>query len=277
DNAFKIDWSSYTPPVPKLLGTRAFKSYRLSELVPYIDWTPFFQTWELQGKYPRIFEDNVVGPEAKKLFDDAQALLKRMVAGKWLTANGVIGFWPANAVGDDIDLFTDDARKSRLAMLHTLRQQMARENRSDRANTALADFVAPKSSGLADYIGAFAVTTGIGEAEALARHIEATDDYGRIMLKALTDRLAEAFAERMHERVRREFWGYASGEKLPPTALIAEEYRGIRPAPGYPAQPDHTEKGTIFGLLQSGRIGVKLTESFAMWPGAAVCGLYFSH
>ena len=278
ENRFKIDWSSYVPPVPKLIGTRVFKSYKLAELVPYIDWTPFFQTWELQGKYPRIFDDNVVGPEARKLFDDAQAMLKRLVAEKWLTANGVIGFWPANAIGDDIELFADQARKSRLATLHTLRQQMARENRSDRANTALADFVAPRESGLADHIGAFAVTTGIGEAEALARHIEATDDYGRIMLKALADRLAEAFAERMHERVRREFWGYAAGEKLAPAALIAEEYRGIRPAPGYPAQPDHTEKGTIFRLLDAeAKAGIKLTESFAMWPGSAVSGLYFSH
>jgi 5-methyltetrahydrofolate--homocysteine methyltransferase len=278
DNRFKIDWSGYTPLVPKLIGTRAFKSYKLAELVPYIDWTPFFQTWELQGKYPRIFEDNVVGPEAKKLFDDAQAMLKRLVAEKWLTANGVIGLWPANAIGDDIELFADEARKTRLAMLHTLRQQMARENRTDRANTALADFIAPKESGCADYIGAFAVTTGIGEAEALARHIDATDDYGRIMLKALADRLAEAFAERMHERVRSEFWGYAPGEKLSAAAMIAEEYRGIRPAPGYPAQPDHTEKGTIFRLLDAEKAaGIKLTESFAMWPGSAVSGLYFSH
>jgi 5-methyltetrahydrofolate--homocysteine methyltransferase len=278
DNRFKIDWSGYVPPVPKLLGTRVFKSYKLAELVPYIDWTPFFQTWELQGKYPRIFEDNVVGPEARKLFDDAQAMLKRLVAEKWLTANAVVGFWPANAAGDDIELFADSARKSHLATLHTLRQQMARENRSDRANTALSDFIAPKESGLLDHIGAFAVTAGIGEAEALARHIQSTDDYGRIMLKALADRLAEAFAERMHERVRREFWGYAPGEKLSAAALIAEEYRGIRPAPGYPAQPDHTEKATIFRLLDAeAKAGIKLTESFAMWPGAAVSGLYFSH
>jgi 5-methyltetrahydrofolate--homocysteine methyltransferase len=278
DNKFKIDWSGYVPPVPKLIGTRVFKSYRLSELAPYIDWTPFFQTWELQGKYPRIFEDNVVGPEARKLFDDAQAMLERLVAEKWLTANAVIGFWPANAVGDDIELFADPARKSHLATLHTLRQQMARENRSDRANTALADFIAPRESGLADYIGAFAVTAGIGEAEALAHHIQSTDDYGRIMLKALADRLAEAFAERMHERARREFWGYAAGEKLSAGALIAEEYRGIRPAPGYPAQPDHTEKATIFRLLDAeAKAGIKLTESFAMWPGAAVSGLYFAH
>src|SRR5262245_38707119 len=278
DNRFKIDWSGYSPPRPRLIGTRAFKSYRLSELIAYIDWTPFFATWELNGKYPRIFEDNVVGAEAKKLFDDAQAMLKRLVAGKWLTATAVVGFWPANATGDDIELYADEARTSRLAVLHTLRQQMARENRSDRANTALADFVAPRESGLADYLGAFAVTAGIGEADALARHIDTTDDYGRIMLKALADRLAEAFAERMHERVRREFWGYAPRETLSPSALIAEEYRGIRPAPGYPAQPDHTEKGTLFRLLEAeAAAAIKLTESFAMWPGASVSGLYFAH
>jgi 5-methyltetrahydrofolate--homocysteine methyltransferase len=208
-------------------------------------------------------------------------MLERMVAGKWLTANAVIGFWPANAIGDDIELYEDETRKTRRAMLHTLRQQMARENRADRAeraNTALADFVAPRESGLADYIGAFAVTTGIGEAEAIARHIDKTDDYGRIMIKALSDRLAEAFAERMHQRVRREFWGYAPKERLSPEALIAEEYSGIRPAPGYPAQPDHTEKAAIFRLLDAeAEAGIKLTESFAMWPGSAVSGLYFAH
>jgi 5-methyltetrahydrofolate--homocysteine methyltransferase len=278
DNRVKIDWAGYAPPKPKFLGTRAFEGYSLAELVPYIDWTPFFSTWELAGKYPRILDDNVVGPEAKKLFADAQAMLKRLVEEKWLTANAVIGFWPAAALGDDIELFTDETRKERLAMLHTLRQQMARENRRDRPNTALADFVAPKETGLADYVGAFAVTAGIGEAEALAQHIDKTDDYGRIMLKALADRLAEAFAERMHERVRREFWGYAAGEKLSKEDLIAEAYRGIRPAPGYPAQPDHTEKATIFRLLDAERQArIKLTESFAMWPGAAVSGLYFSH
>jgi 5-methyltetrahydrofolate--homocysteine methyltransferase len=278
ENRFKIDWTAYTPPKPAFLGSRTFRSYDLAELVPYIDWTPFFATWELAGRYPRILSDNVVGPEAKKLFDDAQAMLKRLVAGKWLTANAVVGFWPANAVGDDIVLYPDDARRDQLAVLHTLRQQMARENQRDRANTALADFVAPRESGLADYVGAFAVTAGIGEAEAIERHIDKTDDYGRIMLKALADRLAEAFAERMHERVRREFWGYAPRELLSNEQLIAEAYRGIRPAPGYPAQPDHTEKGTIFRLLDAERqAGIKLTESFAMWPGAAVSGLYFSH
>ena len=278
DNRFKIDWTGYTPPKPRQAGVRTFKSYKLAELVPYIDWTPFFQTWELVGKYPRIFQDNMVGPEAKKLFDDAQAMLKRLVAEKWLTANAVVGFWPANAIGDDIELYGDDTRKTRLAMLHTLRQQMARENRRDRANIALSDFMAPKETGLADYVGAFAVTTGIGEAEALTRYIDKTDDYGRIMLKALADRLAEAFAERMHERVRRELWGYAPKEKLTSEEMIAEAYRGIRPAPGYPAQPDHTEKATIFRLLDAeAQAGIKLTESFAMWPGSAVSGLYFSH
>jgi 5-methyltetrahydrofolate--homocysteine methyltransferase len=278
DNRFRIDWSGYTPPQPKLLGTRAFTSYRLAELVPYIDWTPFFQTWELRGKYPRILEDNVVGTEAKKLFADAQALLKRLVAEKWLTANAVVGFWPANASGDDIEVYAGDERGAPHALLHTLRQQMGGDGRRERANTALADFVAPKETGLADYIGAFAVTAGIGEAEALARYIDKTDDYGRIMLKALADRLAEAFAERMHERVRRELWGYAPKERLTTEELIEEKYRGIRPAPGYPAQPDHTEKGTIFRLLDAeAAAGIKLTESFAMWPGAAVSGLYFSH
>jgi 5-methyltetrahydrofolate--homocysteine methyltransferase len=278
DNAYKIDWEGYAPPRPTFLGTRVFAGYDLAELVPYIDWSPFFATWELAGKYPRILQDNVVGPEAKKLFDDAQAMLKRLVAERWLTANAVIGFWPANAVGDDIALYADDARRRPLGVLHTLRQQMARENRTDRANTALADFVAPRETGLADYLGAFAVTAGIGEAEALSARIDRTDDYGRIMLKALADRLAEAFAERMHERVRRELWGYAPREKLTNEELIAEAYRGIRPAPGYPAQPDHTEKGTIFRLLDAeAQAGIRLTESFAMWPGASVSGLYFSH
>jgi 5-methyltetrahydrofolate--homocysteine methyltransferase len=278
DNAYRIDWDGYTPPRPTFLGTRAFTGYDLAELVPYIDWTPFFSTWELAGKYPRILDDNVVGPEARKLFEDAQTMLKRLVRERWLTANAVIGFWPANAVGDDIALYADDARQRPLDTLYTLRQQMARENRTDRANTALADFVAPSDTGLADYVGAFAVTAGIGEAEALAARVDKTDDYGRIMLKALADRLAEAFAERMHERVRRELWGYAPRERLSNEELVAEAYRGIRPAPGYPAQPDHTEKGTIFRLLDAEReAGIKLTESFAMWPGATVSGLYFSH
>jgi 5-methyltetrahydrofolate--homocysteine methyltransferase len=277
-NHFKIDWSQYQPVRPSLLGTRQFKAYPLGELVPYIDWTPFFATWELTGKYPRILEDNVVGSEARKLFDDAQAMLRRIVAGNWLTASAVIGFWPANAVGDDIELYEDASRRDRQAILYTLRQQMARENARDRAHTALADFVAPKTTGIADHIGAFAVTTGLGESESLSRHLDKNDDYGRIMLKALADRLAEAFAERMHERVRREFWGYAKGERLTSEQLIAEAYRGIRPAPGYPAQPDHTEKATLFALLDAeAATGIRLTESYAMWPGASVCGAYFAH
>jgi 5-methyltetrahydrofolate--homocysteine methyltransferase len=277
-NRFKIDWKDYTPPKPSFLGTRLFAEYDLAELVPYIDWTPFFQTWELAGRYPKIFEDAKVGVEAKKLFADAEALLKRMVAEKWITANAVIGFWPANAVGDDIELYDADSGRKPFATLHTLRQQIARDPGRDRAHTALADFVAPKDTGLVDYVGGFAVTAGIGEEEALERHLKKTDDYGRIMLKALSDRLAEAFAERMHERVRRELWGYAKDEKLSNEDLILEKYRGIRPAPGYPAQPDHTEKETLFRLLDAeAQAGIQLTESFAMWPGASVSGLYFSH
>jgi 5-methyltetrahydrofolate--homocysteine methyltransferase len=205
-------------------------------------------------------------------------MLKRIVEERWLTANGVIGFWPANAIGDDIEVYADAGRRERRAVLHTLRQQIARDPSRDRAHTALADFIAPKDTGVADYIGAFAVTTGIGEEEALAKHLAATDDYGRILLKALADRLAESFAEHMHQRVRREFWGYAPDEQLSNDDLIAERYQGIRPAPGYPAQPDHTEKRTIFDLLDAeAATGITLTESFAMWPGAAVSGLYFAN
>ena len=281
-NPMPIDWAAYTPPKPTFLGVKSFKSYDLAELVPYIDWTPFFSTWELAGRYPMILSDNNVGTEAKKLFADAQALLKQMVDEKWLTANGVIGFWPANGDGDDIRVFTDETRAKQLATLHTLRQQIARDNKGPsgkiRAHTALSDFVAPVSSNKADYIGGFAVTTGIGEEEALARHFAKTDDYGRIMMKALADRLAEAFAERMHARVRREFWGYAADETLTPDDLISEKYRGIRPAPGYPAQPDHTEKATLWSLMDvEANAGIKLTESFAMWPGSAVSGAYFAH
>jgi 5-methyltetrahydrofolate--homocysteine methyltransferase len=278
DNKFDIDWETYTPPKPGFFGAREFATYDLGELVPCIDWSPFFSTWELRGRYPSILDDNVVGPEARKLFKDAQDVLERMVTEKWLQAKAVIGFWPANAVGDDIELYTGEPRHSKLAVLHTLRQQIARDHARGRAHTALADFVAPKESGLLDYVGGFAVTTGHGEEEALARHFKETDDYGRIMFKALADRLAEAFAERMHERVRKEFWGYASGEKLSNEELIAEKYQGIRPAPGYPAQPDHTEKATLWRLLDvKQKAGIELTESFAMWPGSSVSGLYFSH
>jgi 5-methyltetrahydrofolate--homocysteine methyltransferase len=276
-NALKLDWSgAYAPPAPQLVGTRAFVDIRVAELIDYIDWTPFFATWELTGKYPAILNDPKLGEAARGLYADAQAMLERMIAEGWFTTRAVIGFWPANSEGDDILVFADEARKAPIAALHTLRQQLAR--REGRANLALADFVAPRASGLADYIGAFAVTAGIGEDTVVERFKHANDDYSAIMAKALADRLAEALAERMHQRVRREFWGYDVSETLSNEELIAERYRGIRPAPGYPAQPDHTEKGTVFALLGgASAIGVKLTESFAMWPGASVCGLYFSH
>jgi 5-methyltetrahydrofolate--homocysteine methyltransferase len=276
-NALKLDWSgAYAPPAPSFTGTRGFTDIAVAELIDYIDWTPFFATWELTGKFPAILKDPALGEAARNLYADAQDMLHRMIAEGWLTTRAVIGFWPANSEGDDIAVFADEARKTPIATLHTLRQQLAR--REGRANVALSDFVAPRVSGLADYIGAFAVTAGIGEEAVVERFKHANDDYSAIMAKALADRLAEALAERMHQRVRREFWAYDSDEALSNEELIAERYRGIRPAPGYPAQPDHTEKGTVFTLLGGeSAIGVKLTESFAMWPGASVCGLYFSH
>jgi 5-methyltetrahydrofolate--homocysteine methyltransferase len=275
-NALKLDWKNYAPPKPAFLGTRSFRGYDLAELARYIDWTPFFQAWELKGAYPRILKDDKYGEAARHLFDDAQAMLKQLIEEKWLKANAVVGFWPANSVGDDIELYTDEGRSKVLATLHTLRQQMARDG--DKANLALADFVAPKESGLADYIGGFAVTAGIGEEDVARRFERANDDYSKILVKALADRLAEAFAEALHEKVRRELWAYAPNEKLSNEQLIAEDYAGIRPAPGYPAQPDHTEKRTLFKLLDTEKAtGLKLTESCAMWPAAAVSGLYFSH
>jgi 5-methyltetrahydrofolate--homocysteine methyltransferase len=275
-NALKLDWKNYAPPKPAFLGTRSFRGYDLAELARYIDWTPFFQAWELKGAYPRILKDDKYGEAARHLFDDAQAMLKQLIAEKWLKANAVAGFWPANSVGDDIELYTDESRSKVLATLHTLRQQMARDG--DKANLALADFIAPKESGLADYIGGFAVTAGIGEEDVARRFERANDDYSKILVKALADRLAEAFAEALHEKVRRELWAYAPNEKLSNEQLIAEDYAGIRPAPGYPAQPDHTEKRTLFKLLDAEKAtGLKLTESCAMWPAAAVSGLYVSH
>jgi 5-methyltetrahydrofolate--homocysteine methyltransferase len=277
-NKLAIDWAKARPKKPSFIGTRTFADYDLAELARYIDWTPFFQTWELTGRYPRILDDNVVGVEARKLFADARAMLDRMIAERWVKAQAVIGFWPANAMGDDIEVYGDDRRGKPIAMLHTLRQQIAREPGRTRAHAALADFIAPKDTGVADWIGAFAVTTGIGEEEAIERHIPKSDDYGRIMAKALCDRLAEAFAERLHERVRRTLWGYIPGERLTIDELIEEKYQGIRPAPGYPAQPDHTEKSTLWHLMDVERqAGIHLTESFAMWPGSSVSGLYFSH
>ena len=275
-NKLKLDWAGYTPPKPTFLGTRSFKAYDIAELAPYIDWTPFFHAWELKGSYPRILQDDKYGEAARQLFVDAQAMLKQLIAEKWLTANGVVGFWAANSIGDDIELYTDETRTKRLATLHTLRQQMARE--SGKPNIALADYVAPKDTGLADYVGGFAVTAGIGEEEVARRFERANDDYSKIMVKALADRLAEAFAEALHKKVRKELWAYAPQEGLTNEELIAEQYAGIRPAPGYPAQPDHTEKRTLFDLLGAERAtGIKLTESYAMWPAAAVSGLYFAH
>ncbi len=275
-NAHKIDWAEYAPPKPSFLGTKVFKSWDLAELARYIDWTPFFQTWELKGRYPNILEDEKQGPAARQLFDDAQAMLQKIIAEKWFAPKGVIGFWPANAIGDDIGLFTDDSRATHLDTLHTLRQQIAK--RDGRANVALSDFVAPISSDKPDYVGGFVVTAGIEEVAIAERFERANDDYSSILVKALADRFAEAFAERLHEAVRKEYWGFAPDENLAPDALIGEAYRGIRPAPGYPAQPDHTEKATLFKLLDAERnVGVTLTESMAMWPGSSVSGLYLSH
>ncbi len=274
-NALKIDWNNYAPPKPAFFGTKILRSYSVAELVHYIDWTPFFSTWELNGRFPAILEDKKFGAAARSLYEDARAMLSKIVAEHWFEANGVFGFWPANAVGDDIQVYGGDERGEPIAVLHTLRQQLSK--REGRANLALSDFIAPRESGVKDHIGAFAVTAGIGEDAIVDRFKRANDDYSAIMVKALGDRLAEAFAERLHQRVRQEFWGYAADENLSNLQLIAEQYRGIRPAPGYPAQPDHTEKGALFNLLRSESIGVKLTENFAMWPAAAVCGLYFSH
>ncbi|TMJ96151.1 MAG: methionine synthase [Alphaproteobacteria bacterium] len=276
-NALNLNWSgNYLPPPPSFIGSRVLDDYSVEELRDYIDWSPFFATWELVGKFPTILDDAKYGPAARSLFDDAQAMLGRIASERWLSASALFGFWPANSDGDDILVYGDESRTRPLAVLHTLRQQLAR--REGRANIAIADFVAPCASGLADYIGAFLVTAGIGEDELAERFKRANDDYSAIMVKALADRLAEAFAERLHQRVRREFWGYAPDESLTNAELVGEKYRGIRPAPGYPAQPDHSEKAILFGLLEGERrIGVKLTESFAMWPGASVCGLYFSH
>jgi 5-methyltetrahydrofolate--homocysteine methyltransferase len=275
-NAVKIDFAQTAPKKPTFLGTRSFDNYDLAELAEYIDWTPFFQTWELAGRYPAILSDPKVGEAARALYDDARKMLDRIVKEKWFTARATIGFWPANAEGDDIALYADEARANKIATLHTLRQQL--EKREGRFNAALSDFIAPASSGVPDYIGGFVVTAGIGEDVIADRFKNANDDYSSILCKALADRLAEAFAERMHARVRREFWAYAPDEALSPDELILEKYRGIRPAPGYPAQPDHTEKKTLFELLDAeNKSGVQLTESFAMWPGSSVSGFYFSH
>jgi 5-methyltetrahydrofolate--homocysteine methyltransferase len=275
-NRLAIDWSAAAPPAPCALGAQALDDYPLDELVDRIDWTPFFQTWELAGHYPAILEDPAVGPAARSLFDDARALLDRIVRERLLTARGVFGLFPAASVGDDIQLYRGADRTRPIATIHTLRQQMAKP--PGRPNLALADYVAPRESGVLDHVGAFAVTAGIGVDALVAEFDARHDDYSAILVKALADRLAEAFAERLHERVRREFWGYAGAESLDNSELIREAYQGIRPAPGYPACPDHTEKGTLFDLLDVERqAGISLTESFAMTPTAAVSGWYFWH
>ncbi len=275
-NRLAVDWKAAQPPKPCFTGIRTLKDYPLEELVPLIDWTPFFQTWELAGHYPAILTDPVVGPAATSLFKDAGELLDRIVRERLLSAHGVLGFFPANSVGDDIELYTGPNRAERKATIHTIRQQMVKP--PGRPNLALADFVAPRETGVADYLGAFAVTAGVG-IEALVGHFEAThDDYNAILTKALADRLAEAFAELLHQRVRREFWGYSPDEDLDNQGLIKERYQGIRPAPGYPACPDHTEKRILFDLLRvEESAGITLTESFAMLPAASVSGYYFSH
>ncbi|TVR81983.1 MAG: hypothetical protein EA405_07470, partial [Rhodospirillales bacterium] len=277
-NRARPAFDGYRPPRPAVPGLTVLDDYDLATLVGRIDWGPFFQAWELAGRFPDILDDPVVGETARSLFADAEAMLERMVKDKWLRARGVVGLWPANSIGeDDIAVFADESRAEVRAVIHTLRQQMARDRR-DRPNLALADFIAPRESGIPDWLGGFAVTTGHG-LDDVVRDFEARhDDYNSILAKALADRLAEAFAEHLHERVRREFWGYAPDEHLSNADLIAEKYRGIRPAPGYPACPDHTEKQTLFDLLQAeANTGIALTDSFAMMPSAAVSGLYFSH
>jgi 5-methyltetrahydrofolate--homocysteine methyltransferase len=283
-NRLQTDWAHYTPPKPRQLGTQVLKAYDLAELAQSIDWTPFFQAWELHGRYPKILEDAVVGEEARKLFADAQAMLAKIIAENWVEARAVFGLFPANAVGDDIEIYSPHfanptpaiRRGAHLMTWHNLRQQIAKP--AGQPNWCLADFVAPKDSGLHDYVGAFVVTAGINEAAKVKQFEAAHDDYQAILFKALCDRLAEAFAERLHQRVRSEFWAYAPDEQLSCEQLINEEYQGIRPAPGYPACPEHSEKAALFELLKVPEaIGVTLTESYAMLPMASVSGFYLSH
>ncbi|MBK8321900.1 MAG: methionine synthase [Betaproteobacteria bacterium] len=275
-NRARIDWKAYAPPKPKQVGRVSLKNYPLDKLVPFVDWAPFFQTWDLAGKYPDILQDAVVGEAARNVFKEGQAMLDRIVKGRWLTASGVFGLYPASAVGDDIEIYTDERRDHVLTTWHCLRQQ--NEKPAGNPNLCLADFVAPHDSGIADWVGAFAVMAGGGIDARVADYEAKHDDFNAILLKAIADRLAEAFAEHLHHRVRTEYWGYAAGENLSNEELIAEKYAGIRPAPGYPACPDHTEKGELFALLDAPNTAdMTLTESFAMLPTAAVSGFYLSH
>ncbi|BFM07131.1 methionine synthase [Halioxenophilus aromaticivorans] len=272
-----IDWQDFTPVKPNFIGTKTFRDYPLAELIDYIDWTPFFITWDLVGKYPKIFDDKVVGEAARTLFDDAQALLQKIISENLLTAHAVVGFWPAQSAGDDIQLFSDSANPEQIATLHHLRQQQ-HKTAGEPQFKSLADYIAPRQTGKQDFLGGFAVTAGVGADELAKQYEEKGDDYNSIMVKALADRLAEAFAERMHERVRKEFWGYDQSEVLTKEALIAEKYKGIRPAPGYPACPDHTEKEALFKLLNAeDNANMALTEHFAMTPAASVSGWYFAN
>ncbi len=273
-NAAVVEWDTYKPTKPKFIGKRVFKNFDLAELEPFIDWAPFFQTWDLAGPFPAILEDDVVGDEAKKVFADGQAMLKKIIEGRWLTANAVVGLYPAQRVGDDIVLYADEARQQQVMTWYGLRQQTVKPNNNP--NRCLSDFVADQTQA-ADYVGLFAVTTGIGNEKQEKRFIDANDDYSAILFKALADRLAEAFAECMHQRVRKDLWGYASDESFSNPELVAEKYQGIRPAPGYPACPDHSAKRAMFDVLQCGDIGMGLTESLAMTPAASVSGFYLAH
>ncbi|MEL6944863.1 MAG: vitamin B12 dependent-methionine synthase activation domain-containing protein, partial [Bacteroidota bacterium] len=276
-NKLQLDWTNHKPTQPQFTGTKVFNDYSLEELSEYIDWTPFFTSWQLKGKFPAILEDKIVGKEAQKLYNDARSLLRRIIDEKWLTAKAIIGLYPASSIqDDDIEIYEDENRTNVLTTLRNLRQQ--RQKAPGQANLSLTDFIASKDSGVQDYIGTFAVTAGIGIEKWVKHFEEQHDDYNAIMLKALADRLAEAFAERMHQRVRQEFWGYAASENLDNEALISEKYQGIRPAPGYPACPEHTEKRTLWELMQvEEKIGMQLTESCAMYPAASVSGYYFAH
>ena len=272
-NGWQTDWENYTPPKPTFTGTKNFVNYDLGALRDFIDWTPFFATWELKGRYPAILESDAYGEAARDLFKDANEMLDKIIAEKWVEARGVIGFWPCERDGDDVLVFTDESRSETLASFHGLRQQIDKGG-NNKPNYCISDYVAP----MGDYIGGFCVTAGLGEDGRAQAFKDAGDDYNAILFQALTDRLAEAFAEHMHKRVRMEFWGYAPDETSMGDELIAEEYAGIRPAPGYPAQPDHTEKATLFRLLDATQeAGVTLTQSFAMHPASSVSGLYFSH
>jgi 5-methyltetrahydrofolate--homocysteine methyltransferase len=278
-NRTAIDWMAFQPTPPRALGRRVFRNFDLNELVPFMDWGPFFQTWDLAGSYPAILQDEVVGAEATRVFADGQAMLKKIIEGRWLQASGVMALYPANSVGDDIEFYTDESRSEVLMTWYGLRQQTEKHAVDGvmRPSRCLADFVAPKDSGIADYAGLFAVTAGLGVEKKEKAFLEDLDDYSAILFKSLADRLAEAFAECLHQRVRTDLWGYAKDEALSNEALIAEKYQGIRPAPGYPACPDHSAKRELFRVLQCGEIGMELTDSLAMAPAASVSGFYLGH